>query len=50
MGLASLDWLRTRTLPEESKFADLDYARALARDLIRGLAGERHHDGARLRR
>jgi guanine deaminase len=38
MGLELLDWLRTRTLPEETKLADLDYARPLARDFIRGLA------------
>ena len=38
MGLELLDWLRTRTLPEETKLADLDYARALARDFVHGLA------------
>ena len=38
MGLELLDWLRTRTLPEETKLADLDYARPLARDFVRGLA------------
>ena len=38
MGLELLDWLRERTLPEEAKLADLDYARALARDFLRGLA------------
>jgi guanine deaminase len=38
MGLELLDWLRTRTLPEETKLADLGYARPLARDFIRGLA------------
>jgi guanine deaminase len=38
MGLELLDWLRTRTLPEEAKLADLDYARPLARDFLHGLA------------
>jgi len=38
MGLELLEWLRTRTLPEEAKLADLDYARPLARDFVRGLA------------
>jgi guanine deaminase len=38
MGLELLDWLRQRTLPEETKLADLDYARALAHDFIHGLA------------
>ena len=38
MGVELLEWLRTRTLPEEAKMADLDYARALARDFLRGLA------------
>jgi guanine deaminase len=38
MGLELLEWLRTRTLPEEIKLADLDYARPLAHDFIRGLA------------
>jgi guanine deaminase len=38
MGLELLDWLRTRTLPEETKLADLDYARPLARDFVHGLA------------
>jgi cytosine/adenosine deaminase-related metal-dependent hydrolase len=38
MGLELLDWLRTRTLPEEAKLADLDYARPLARDFVRALA------------
>ena len=30
MGLELLDWLHTRTLPEETKLDDLDYARARA--------------------
>lgn len=38
MGLELLDWLSTRILPEEAKLADLDYARPLARDFLRGLA------------
>jgi guanine deaminase len=38
MGLELLEWLRTRTLPEEAKLADLDYARPLARDFVRCLA------------
>jgi len=38
MGLELLEWLRTRTLPEEVRLADLDYARPLARDFVRSLA------------
>jgi guanine deaminase len=38
MGLELLDWLRARTLPEEGRLADTGYARALARDFLRGLA------------
>src|SRR5262245_9116929 len=38
MGLELLDWLRARTLPEEVKLAELDYARPLAHDFVRGLA------------
>jgi guanine deaminase len=38
MGLELLDWLRTRTLPEEARLADIEYARPLARDFVRGLA------------
>jgi guanine deaminase len=38
MGLELLEWLRARTLPEEARLADLDYARPLARDFLRGLA------------
>jgi guanine deaminase len=30
MGLELLDWLRTRTLPEEAKLADPGHARATA--------------------
>jgi guanine deaminase len=39
MGLELLDWLRVRTLPEEARLADPDYARSLARDFVHGLAG-----------
>jgi guanine deaminase len=38
MGLELLEWLRTRTLPEEARLADPAYAGALARDFMRGLA------------
>jgi guanine deaminase len=38
MGLDLLDWLEQRALPEEARLADLDYARALARDFVRNLA------------
>jgi guanine deaminase len=38
MGLELLDWLRERTLPEEARLAEPAYARALARDFVRGLA------------
>lgn len=40
MDLELLEWLNTRTFPEESKYADLDYARrayaSLVRDLVAG--------------
>ena len=39
MGLELLDWLRERTLPEEARLADAAYARPLAQDFLRGLAG-----------
>ena len=38
MGLELLDWLKTRTLPEEARMADAAYARATARTFIRALA------------
>ena len=38
MGLELLEWLHTRTLPEELKLEDPAYARPLARDFVRGLA------------
>jgi guanine deaminase len=38
MGLELLDWLRTRTLPEEARLADTDYARATAGEFVRALA------------
>jgi len=38
MGLELLEWLKTRTLPEEAKLADPDYARPLADDFVRALA------------
>ena len=38
MGLRLLDWLRTRTLPEEAKLADQELARAAARTFLRLLA------------
>ena len=38
MGLRLLDWLETRTLPEESKFADADYARKAAKTFLAQLA------------
>ena len=34
MGLRLLDWLATRTLPEEERFADPDYARLQARSFL----------------
>lgn len=37
MGLKLLDWLETRTLPQEERFADLAYARAQARLFLRQL-------------
>jgi guanine deaminase len=38
MGLELLEWLKARTFPEEARLADPDYAAALARDFVRGLA------------
>ena len=38
MGLELLDWLRTRTLPEEAKLADDAHAAATARTFVRALA------------
>jgi guanine deaminase len=37
MGLELLDWLATRTLPEEARMADEGYARATARRFVRAL-------------
>jgi guanine deaminase len=37
MGLRLLEWLATRTLPEEAKLADVTYARTVARSFLRGL-------------
>lgn len=37
-GLGLLDWLRERTLPEEARLADDDYARSLAGHFLRALA------------
>jgi guanine deaminase len=34
MGLQLLEWLETRTLPEEEKLADASYAREVARDFL----------------
>jgi guanine deaminase len=38
MGLELLDWLRTRTLPEEARLADTEYARATAATFVHALA------------
>ncbi len=38
MGLTLLDWLRERTLPEEARLADTEYARGVARRFLRALA------------
>jgi guanine deaminase len=38
MGLRLLEWLETRTLPEEAKLADSNYARAQAKIFLRLLA------------
>ncbi len=38
MGLELLDWLATRTLPEEARMADAEYARTTARTFVRALA------------
>ena len=38
MGMTLLDWLATRTLPEEAKLADTAYAEEVARAFVRGLA------------
>jgi guanine deaminase len=37
LGLPLLDWLERYALPEEAKFADLDYARAVAREFVGAL-------------
>ncbi len=37
MGLRLLDWLSERTLPEEARLADVDYALDLARAFVRSL-------------
>jgi guanine deaminase len=37
MGMELLEWLKERTLPEEARLADPDYAAPLARDFVRGL-------------
>jgi guanine deaminase len=38
MGMTLLDWLATRTLPEEARLASTAYARDVARAFVRGLA------------
>ena len=38
MGMTLLDWLATRTLPEEARLADTDYAAEVARIFVRALA------------
>lgn len=38
MGLQLLEWLQTRTLPEEARLGDTDYARDVARTFVHGLA------------
>jgi len=38
MGLDLLDWLQRRALPEEARLEDVDVARSLAREFVRGLA------------
>lgn len=37
MGMRLLEWLELRTLPEEARFADADYARARARAFLESL-------------
>jgi guanine deaminase len=38
MGLELLEWLERRTLPEEARMADVEYARATAETFVRALA------------
>jgi guanine deaminase len=38
LGYSLLDWLEQLTLPEEAKFADIIYARAVADEFVRSLA------------
>jgi guanine deaminase len=38
MGLELLEWLQTRTLPEEARLADTGYAREVAHGFVRALA------------
>ncbi|AXH97761.1 guanine deaminase [Ornithinimicrobium avium] len=37
LGMPLLEWLESCALPEEARLADVAYARAVARDLVRGL-------------
>src|SRR5919202_937313 len=48
MGLELLEWLQTRTLPEEARLADTAYAREVAHGFVRALA-DRWHGRGRLR-
>jgi guanine deaminase len=38
MGMRLLEWLESRTLPEEARFSDQDHARSTARGFLRALA------------
>jgi guanine deaminase len=38
LGMTLLDWLETNTLPEEARFGDAVYARAVAKEFLYGLA------------
>jgi guanine deaminase len=38
LGLGLLEWLQRNTLPEEAKFADVEYARAVAGEFVRAMA------------
>ena len=49
MGLRLLDWLSERTLPEEARLADVDYALDLARAFVRSLLRNGTTTRARLR-
>ena len=49
LGMPLLDWLEQCALPEEARLADVDYARAVAREFVGCPDRSRHDDGTGLR-